>query len=122
MAGSKSLTDQQRQMEAMIAATLTFVRDAQADPQRTRLELSSLLESVVDDMADTGADVAVEKAEKVVIDAKLYPLVEGLDNHPALRDGKAWRVDARGLYRGETIIDAVEHCAWENDRKSRARK
>ena len=57
------------QMEAMIAATLTFVRDAQADPQRTRLELSSLLESVVDDMAETGADVAVEKAEKVVIDA-----------------------------------------------------
>jgi signal transduction histidine kinase len=57
------------QMEAMIAATLTFVRDAQADPQRTRLELSSLLESVVDDMAETGADVTVEKAEKVVIDA-----------------------------------------------------
>jgi signal transduction histidine kinase len=57
------------QMEAMIAATLTFVRDAQADPHRTRLELSSLLESVVDDMAETGADVAVEKAEKVVIDA-----------------------------------------------------
>jgi len=57
------------QMEAMIAATLTFVRDAQADPQRTRLELSSLLESVVDDMAETGADVAVERAEKVVIDA-----------------------------------------------------
>jgi signal transduction histidine kinase len=57
------------QMEAMIAATLAFVRDAQADPQRTRLELSSLLESIVDDMADTGADVAVEKAEKVVIDA-----------------------------------------------------
>jgi signal transduction histidine kinase len=57
------------QMEAMIAATLAFVRDAQADPHRTRLELSSLLESVVDDMAETGADVAVEKAEKVVIDA-----------------------------------------------------
>ena len=57
------------QMEAMIAATLTFVRDAQADPQRTRLELSSLLESVVDDMAETGADVTVNGAEKVVIDA-----------------------------------------------------
>lgn len=57
------------QMEAMIAATLAFVRDAQADPQRTRLELSSLLESIVDDMAETGADVSVQKAEKVVIDA-----------------------------------------------------
>ncbi|MGZ3367427.1 MAG: ATP-binding protein [Caulobacteraceae bacterium] len=57
------------QMEAMIAATLTFVRDAQAVPTRTRLELSSLLESIVDDMAETGADVSVQKAEKVVIDA-----------------------------------------------------
>jgi signal transduction histidine kinase len=57
------------QMEAMIAATLVFVRDAAADPQRTRLELSSLLESVVDDMAETGADVSVRDSQKVVIDA-----------------------------------------------------
>ncbi len=57
------------QMEAMIAAALAFVRDAQSDPHRTRLELSSLLESIVDDMAETGADVTVQTAEKVVIDA-----------------------------------------------------
>ena len=68
------------QMEAMIAATLTFVRDAQADPQRTRLELSSLLESIVDDMAETGADVSVGKAEKVVIDADSLALRRLLTN------------------------------------------
>jgi len=68
------------QMEAMIAATLTFVRDAQSDPQRTRLELSSLLESVVDDMAETGADVTVENAEKVVIDADSLALRRLLTN------------------------------------------
>ena len=68
------------QMEAMIAATLTFVRDAQADPQRTRLELSSLLESIVDDMAETGADVEVKKAEKVVIDADSLALRRLLTN------------------------------------------
>jgi signal transduction histidine kinase len=68
------------QMEAMIAATLTFVRDAQADPQRTRLELSSLLESIVDDMAETGADVEVNKAEKVVIDADSLALRRLLTN------------------------------------------
>jgi signal transduction histidine kinase len=68
------------QMEAMIAATLAFVRDAQSDPHRTRLELSSLLESVVDDMAETGADVAVEKAEKVVIDADSLALRRLLTN------------------------------------------
>lgn len=68
------------QMEAMISATLAFVRDAQADPHRTRLELSSLLESVVDDMAETGADVAVESAEKVVIDADSLALRRLLTN------------------------------------------
>ena len=68
------------QMEAMIAATLTFVRDAQADPIRTRLELSSLLESIVDDMAETGADVTVQTAEKVVIDADSLALRRLLTN------------------------------------------
>jgi signal transduction histidine kinase len=68
------------QMEAMIAATLAFVRDAQADPQRTRLELSSLLESIVDDMADTGADVSVSSAQKVVIDADSLALRRLLTN------------------------------------------
>ena len=68
------------QMEAMIAATLAFVRDAAADPQRTRLELSSLLESIVDDMADTGADVRVETSEKVVIDADSLALRRLLTN------------------------------------------
>jgi signal transduction histidine kinase len=55
------------QMEAMIAATLAFVRDTASEPQRSRLELSSLLESVVDDMADTGANVKFEPAERVVL-------------------------------------------------------
>jgi two-component system OmpR family sensor kinase len=68
------------QMEAMIAATLAFVRDASGDPQRTRLELSSLLESIVDDMAETGADVRVRKIQKVVIDADSLALRRLLTN------------------------------------------
>jgi len=68
------------QMEAMIAATLVFVRDAAGDPQRTRLELSSLLESVVDDLAETGADVTVGQTEKVVIDADSLALRRLLTN------------------------------------------
>jgi signal transduction histidine kinase len=57
------------QMEAMIAATLAFVRDTASEPKRTPLELSSLLESVTDDMAETGANVRVSNAERVVINA-----------------------------------------------------
>jgi two-component system OmpR family sensor kinase len=55
------------QMEEMIAAALTFVRDATRAGERTPLELSSLLESVCDEMAETGFDTEVERGEKVVL-------------------------------------------------------
>jgi signal transduction histidine kinase len=56
------------QMEAMISAALTFVRDASRPGERTPLELSSLLESLCDEMAETGAKTEVESGEKVVLD------------------------------------------------------
>lgn len=56
------------QMDAMVAATLAFVRDASQPRIRTRLELSSLLESVVDEMADMGQAVTLERADRVVIE------------------------------------------------------
>jgi signal transduction histidine kinase len=56
------------QMEAMIAATLTFVRDASRPGERTPLELSSLVESLCDEMAETGAETEVEAGEKVVLE------------------------------------------------------
>lgn len=55
------------QMEAMVAATLGFVRDATQPGKRTRLELASLVESVCDEMAETGAAIEVEPSPKVVI-------------------------------------------------------
>jgi signal transduction histidine kinase len=57
------------QMEQMISATLAFVRDSRRPTERTRLELSSLLESLCDEMAETGADTdIVERGDKVVIE------------------------------------------------------
>lgn len=72
----EGLPDEQRarmandidQMEAMISAALTFVRDASRPGERTPLELSSLLESLCDEMAETGASTEVEAGEKVVLD------------------------------------------------------
>ncbi|HEY9236981.1 MULTISPECIES: ATP-binding protein [Phenylobacterium] len=55
------------QMEEMISAALTFVRDTNRPGERTRLELSSLLESLCDEMAETGFDIEVERGEKVVL-------------------------------------------------------
>jgi two-component system, OmpR family, sensor kinase len=56
------------QMEEMIAAALAFVRDASIPGERTPLELSSLLESLCDEMADMGANTEVEQGEKVVLE------------------------------------------------------
>jgi two-component system OmpR family sensor kinase len=56
------------QMEAMIAATLGFVHDATHPGERTRLELASLVESVIDEAAETGADAAIESGERIVVE------------------------------------------------------
>lgn len=56
------------QMEEMISAALTFVRDASRPGERTPLELSSLLESLCDEMAETGASTEVAPGEKVVLE------------------------------------------------------
>jgi len=56
------------QMEEMITATLTFVRDATKPAERTPLELSSLVESLCDEMAETGAKAEAEAGEKVVLE------------------------------------------------------
>jgi signal transduction histidine kinase len=56
------------QMEEMITATLAFVRDATRPGERTPLELSSLVESLCDEMAETGARTEVEPGDKVVLE------------------------------------------------------
>jgi signal transduction histidine kinase len=56
------------EMEAMVAGALAFVRDATHVDAHTPLELSSLLESLADDLSETGLDVVVERADRVVLD------------------------------------------------------
>ncbi len=55
------------QMDAMISATLAFVRGSQP-AERRRLELVSLVESVADEMAETGLMVQADGMGPVVID------------------------------------------------------
>jgi signal transduction histidine kinase len=56
------------QMEAMLASTLGFVRDAARPRDRRKLEVASLVETVVDEAALTGADAAIERADRVVVE------------------------------------------------------
>ena len=56
------------EMEAMISATLAFVQDATRPGDRTKLEISSLIETVMDEASETGADAAVDDVERAVVD------------------------------------------------------
>lgn len=55
------------EMQEMIGATLDFVRDAQAAPNRSPLDLSALAESVVDDLRETGLRVEFEASDRLVL-------------------------------------------------------
>lgn len=96
------------QMEAMISATLAFVRDATQKAERTKLELSSVLESLVDEMAETGSDAVMEKSERVVISGDPLALKRMFSNLlvNAVKYGKRARV--RVFQEGENAIVEVE--------------
>ncbi len=94
------------EMEAMISATLAFVQDATRPRERKKLEISSLVETVMDEAALTGADAAVECADKVVIDGDpiaLKRLVANLVDN-ALKFGS----QARGRVFTENGMAIVE--------------
>ncbi len=55
------------EMEQMIAGTLTFVRDASHVGARKPLELSSLIESLCDEMSETGCSITVLHREQVIL-------------------------------------------------------
>ena len=55
------------QIDAMISGAMAFVRDASDPVERKKLELVSLVESVADEMAETGQTVSMEGEGPVVI-------------------------------------------------------
>lgn len=55
------------EMRAMIAATLAFTRDEALATEASRLDLGSLLDSLVQDMADAGQPVAIEHGPRAVV-------------------------------------------------------
>ena len=82
-------------LDAMIDATLKFARDEAAAEPRRRTDLSALLSSIVDDMADAGLPVTMEPSEPVVLECQSGDLrravINLLDN--AVKYGKSARVE-----------------------------
>jgi signal transduction histidine kinase len=57
-----------REMQDMVQGVLTFVRDESTAGPRQRIDLASLLESLVDDMRVTGADVELADSPMLIVE------------------------------------------------------
>ncbi|MEI9928247.1 MAG: ATP-binding protein [Sphingomonas sp.] len=76
----RTCEDDIRDMESMISATLSFVRDTSRPAARRPLDLRSLTESVTDDLSDRGAPVTLAPGEAVVLDGNSAALKALLSN------------------------------------------
>lgn len=69
-----------REMGQRIGSIISFMRDMAKPGKRTRLDLRSLVESVAEEMADSGADVIVFDGPDMTIDADVGALRSLLAN------------------------------------------
>jgi signal transduction histidine kinase len=68
------------EMQAMLDATLSFARDDAAAEPRTSVDLSSVLQTLCDDLADAGQKVIYEGAHRVTIGCRSAALGRAFAN------------------------------------------
>jgi signal transduction histidine kinase len=68
------------EMDSMLTATLQFARDEATSEPRRRTDVTALLASVVDDMADAGQPVVMGEAEPVVCECQPAVVKRALTN------------------------------------------
>ena len=86
-------------MDAMIGATLNYAREQAADEPRRPTDVTALVQSVTDDMADAGLDVTMTHAPPVSIDCQPAALKRALTNliENAVKYGQRARVSLSAL-------------------------
>ena len=89
------------EMDSMIGATLNFARDQSASESRRKTDLTSLLQSVVDDMSDAGIPVRMEAAGSIFYECQPAALKRAIRNllDNAVKYGKAGSVEVRTTSR-----------------------
>jgi signal transduction histidine kinase len=81
------------EMDSMIDATLAFARDETISETRRPTDITSLLQSVVDDMSDAGLPVSMEPAGPVIYECQPVALKRAFTNllDNAVKYGKSAR-------------------------------
>jgi signal transduction histidine kinase len=96
------------EMDAMIAATLMFARDQNADEPKRPTDLTSLLQSIVNDMRDAGLAVQMHEAEPIVYECQPAALKRAIRNllDNAVKYGKSGTLEIHRLTKAiEIAID-----------------
>jgi signal transduction histidine kinase len=93
------------EMDALIGASLTFARDQSADEPRRATDLTSLLQSVVDEMHDAGFAVRMQAAEAIVCECQPAALRRAVRNllDNAVKYGKSGTVEIHQLSKAVEI-------------------
>lgn len=96
------------EMEAMLDASLTFLRGERTDEPLQEFDLSAMLETIAGDVADAGHDVSLQAGERLRCRGRRLSLKRALTNlvWNAVRYGKRARVAASR--QGGTIEIVIE--------------
>jgi signal transduction histidine kinase len=96
------------EMDRMLLAVLSFVKDEAAREPRQALDLAALAVTVTDDVADMGADATYEGPDHVIFNGQPLGLKRMLTNlvDNAVKYGERARVDLRD--EGAQIVVTVE--------------
>jgi signal transduction histidine kinase len=87
------------EMDAMIGATLMYARDENADEAKRPTDLTSLLQSAINDMRDAGFAVQMREAEPIVYECQPAALKRAVRNllDNAVKYGKSGTLEIRRL-------------------------
>lgn len=101
-----SITADIGEMEQMIDATLSYLRGDETVEVQRPLDLTALLDTIVNDARDAGADVTLEARSHIVIDGRLIGLKRAFNNlvSNAVRFGSKISVSATSDESGVVVV------------------
>ena len=98
------------EMDAMVAATMAFVRDSTVKAVRADLDLGSLLESLADDASEEGGNVSIGETPTAIVHGDPVGLRRLFDN--LIRNGLKFATEVRVTLSttvDEVVVDVADN-------------